>query len=308
MKTLPQLDFLAGAPRPWGGIAAGGLAAVLLAGVASWRIEQDNRQALARLNEQAARLLPPAPRKAQGSGARAPHAGRARGRRIAPLGRPARHLRGTRARATSACSSSSPMPRPAWCASPAGHAMPSHFFAYLHELEADARLVRVALTTQQLERETPGQPLRFVIQAGWRGAGGAEGGVVTARPEAHVAAACVAGRAPCHGLAAPLGWPAWVALLLLVCRRAAAVAAARLLQRDALAGWARRRARQRPAPRLRRRRARAAVRRRHPFGAPVGATWSGWSRPAAAWAWSAPTIRSAPPPQRADARRGRRCR
>ncbi|TXH53164.1 MAG: hypothetical protein E6Q93_19815 [Burkholderiaceae bacterium] len=43
-------------------------------------------------------------------------------------------------------------------------------FAYLHELEGDARLVRVALTTQQLERETPGQPLRFVIQAGWRGA------------------------------------------------------------------------------------------------------------------------------------------
>ena len=43
-------------------------------------------------------------------------------------------------------------------------------FAYLHELEADVRLVRVALTTQQLERETPGQPLRFVIQAGWRGA------------------------------------------------------------------------------------------------------------------------------------------
>ena len=65
MKTLPQLDFLAGAPRPWGGIALAGLAAVLLAGVAfsSWRIEQDNRRALARLNEQAARLLPPAPRK-----------------------------------------------------------------------------------------------------------------------------------------------------------------------------------------------------------------------------------------------------
>ena len=37
-------------------------------------------------------------------------------------------------------------------------------------LQADVRLVRVALTTQQLERETPGQPLRFVIQAGWRGA------------------------------------------------------------------------------------------------------------------------------------------
>lgn len=41
-------------------------------------------------------------------------------------------------------------------------------FAYLRELEADPRLMHVALTTQQSERDTPGQPLRFVIQAGWR--------------------------------------------------------------------------------------------------------------------------------------------
>ena len=39
---------------------------------------------------------------------------------------------------------------------------------YLRELEADPRLMHVALTTQQSERDTPGQPLRFVIQAGWR--------------------------------------------------------------------------------------------------------------------------------------------
>ena len=60
---------------------------MLLAGVAfsSWRIEQDNRQALARLNEQAARLLPP-PRKLSAKRARAPHLSRARGRRVAPWG------------------------------------------------------------------------------------------------------------------------------------------------------------------------------------------------------------------------------
>ena len=145
---------------------------MLLAGVAfsSWRIEQDNRQALARLNEQAARLLPPAPRKLS-EAERDVRLTQARAwRRIAPpwgdlLATFEEHGQGDigllqlRARCQGRVVRITGQARDA-----------KSLFAYLHELEADARLVRVALTTQQLERETPGQPLRFVIQAGWRGA------------------------------------------------------------------------------------------------------------------------------------------
>ncbi|TXH53163.1 MAG: hypothetical protein E6Q93_19810 [Burkholderiaceae bacterium] len=65
MKRVRQIDFLAGAPKPWAGLGLTAIAALLVAAVAfsGWQQEQDNRRALARLNEQAARLLPPAPRK-----------------------------------------------------------------------------------------------------------------------------------------------------------------------------------------------------------------------------------------------------
>lgn len=172
MKTLPQLDFLAGAPRPWGGIALAGLAAVLLAGVAfsSWRIEQDNRQALARLNEQAARLLPPAPRKlSEAERVRLTQAARVAGELRAPWGDLLatfeEHGQGDIGLLKLEPDAKAGVVRLTGQARDA-----KSLFAYLHELEADVRLVRVALTTQQLERETPGQPLRFVIQAGWRGA------------------------------------------------------------------------------------------------------------------------------------------
>jgi Tfp pilus assembly protein PilN len=41
-------------------------------------------------------------------------------------------------------------------------------FGYLRALEADPRLERVVLTNHQVERNTPGMPLRFTLQAGWR--------------------------------------------------------------------------------------------------------------------------------------------
>lgn len=172
MKTVAQLDFLAGGPRPWGGIALAALAALLLgaAALSSWRIEQDNRQALARLNEQAARLLPPAPRKlSEGERVRLAQAARVAGELRAPWGDLLatfeEHGQGDIGLLKLEPDAKAGVVR---VTSQARNARA--LFAYLHELEADPRLVRVALTTQQLERETPGQPLRFVIQAGWRGA------------------------------------------------------------------------------------------------------------------------------------------
>lgn len=39
---------------------------------------------------------------------------------------------------------------------------------YVTALEADARLVEVVLANHQLERDVPGKPVRFTVQAGWR--------------------------------------------------------------------------------------------------------------------------------------------
>lgn len=172
MKTVAQLDFLAGAPRPWPGISLLALAALLLGAAAfsAWRLEQDNRAALARLNEQAARLLPPAPRKlSEAERVRLAQAVRVAGELRAPWGDLLstfeEHGRGDIGLLKLEPDAKAGVVRVTGQARDA-----KALFAYLHELEGDARLVRVALTTQQLERETPGQPLRFVIQAGWRAA------------------------------------------------------------------------------------------------------------------------------------------
>ena len=39
---------------------------------------------------------------------------------------------------------------------------------YVTTLEADPRLVDVVLASHQLERDVPGRPVRFTLQAGWR--------------------------------------------------------------------------------------------------------------------------------------------
>ena len=172
MKRVRQIDFLAGAPKPWAGLGLTAIAALLVAAVAfsGWQQEQDNRRALARLNEQAARLLPPAPRKlSEAERVRLAQAARVAGGLRAPWGDLLatfeEHGQGDIGLLKLEPDAKAGVVRITGQARNA-----KALFAYLHELEGDARLVRVALTTQQLERETPGQPLRFVIQAGWRGA------------------------------------------------------------------------------------------------------------------------------------------
>ena len=172
MKRPPRLDFLAGAPRPWGGVGLAVLAAALLGAAvhSSWRLQQDNRQALATLNEQAAHRLPPAPRKlSEAERVRLSQAARVASELRAPWGDLLatfeEHGRGDIGLLKLEPDAKTGLVR---ITGQARHA--EALFAYLRELEAEPRLVRVALTTQQLERETPGQPLRFIIQAGWRGA------------------------------------------------------------------------------------------------------------------------------------------
>jgi len=45
--------------------------------------------------------------------------------------------------------------------------------AYVAALESDARLADVVLANHQIERETAGRPVRFMLVAGWRTAGAA---------------------------------------------------------------------------------------------------------------------------------------
>ena len=172
MKRVARLDFLAGAPRPWGGLGLVLLAALLLGATAfsSWRQAQANREALAALNEQVARRLPPAPRKlSEAERVRLSQAARVAGELRAPWGDLLaafeEHGRDDIGLLKLEPDAKTGLVR---ITGQARHA--AALFAYLRELEAEPRLARVALTAHQLERETPGQPLRFVIQAGWRGA------------------------------------------------------------------------------------------------------------------------------------------
>lgn len=172
MRPVPRLDFMGGAPRPWSGITLVAIAALLLAGAAasSWRLEQDNREARVQINAQAARLLPPPPRKlSEAERVRHAQAVRVAGELRAPWGDLLatfeEHGKGDIGLLKLEPDAKAGLVRITGQARDA-----KALFAYLHELEADARLARVALTSQQLERETPGQPLRFVIQAAWRAA------------------------------------------------------------------------------------------------------------------------------------------
>lgn len=170
MKPLARLDFMARAPRPWAGlvlcIAAAGLLAA--AAASAWQLERDNRDRLALVNERAARLLPPPPRKlTEAERVRLAQATRVAGELRAPWA----DLLATfeeHGKSDIGLLKLEPDAK-AGIVRVTGQARnTAALFAYLRELEADARLTQVALTTHQSERETPGQPLRFVIQAGWR--------------------------------------------------------------------------------------------------------------------------------------------
>lgn len=168
---IGQLDFLARAPRPWAGVLSAALAAVLLAAAAwgAWQLEQDNRLALAAVNERTARLLPPPRRLSEAERVRVAQAARVAGELRAPwadlLATFEEHGQSDIGLLKLEPDAKAGVVR---VTGQARHA--KALFAYLRELEADPRLVQVALTTHQAERETPGQPLRFVIQAGWRAA------------------------------------------------------------------------------------------------------------------------------------------
>lgn len=170
MRAPATLDFLAGAPRPWAGIALAGAAVALLAGaaVSCWQIERDNRQRSIEVTAQAARRLPPPPRRlSEGERVRLAQAANVAADLRAPWG----ELLSTfenRGRSDIGLLKLEPDAK-AGLVRVTGQARNAKaLFAYLRALEADARLERVALTTQQIERDTPGQPLRFTIQAQWR--------------------------------------------------------------------------------------------------------------------------------------------
>lgn len=170
MKTLPTLDFLAGPPRPWGGIASAAFGAVLAAaaGLSCWQIDLDNRQRGVELAAQTARRLPPPPRKlSEAERVRLAQTANVAGELRAPWG----ELLSTfenRGRGDIGLLKLEPDAK-AGVVKVTGQARNTKaLFAYLRALEADTRLERVALTTQQLERDTPGQPVRFTIQAQWR--------------------------------------------------------------------------------------------------------------------------------------------
>jgi len=44
---------------------------------------------------------------------------------------------------------------------------PQDMLEYLHALQHDTRLTGVVLTSHQLQAQTPGQPIRFQLQASW---------------------------------------------------------------------------------------------------------------------------------------------
>jgi Tfp pilus assembly protein PilN len=172
VKKIDHLDFLAPPPRPWAGFGLVLLACALLAAAAnaSWQVELRNRQDSARLEQRLARLQPPAPRKLS----------EAERLQLAAAARVASELRAPwddllatfeeHGQADIGLLKLEPDAR-ARVVRITGQARDARaLFAYLRALEADPRLVEVSLTTQQAENDTPGKPLRFTIQAGWRAA------------------------------------------------------------------------------------------------------------------------------------------
>lgn len=172
MKPLAPVDFLGRAPRPWAGVLLATLAALLLAatGWSCWQLEQERRSESTRLAQRAARLLPPPPRKLT----EAERVRQAQVEKVTDdLRAPWAELLAAfedHGRADIGLLKLEPDAR-AGVVRVTGQARDAKsLFAYLLALESDPRLAEVALTTHQTERDTPGQPLRFTIQAGWRAA------------------------------------------------------------------------------------------------------------------------------------------
>lgn len=175
MKPIAQMNFLELRPWPWAGLALALIAAAVLAAAAasSWRVDQSNRTETALLNQRAARLVPPVPRKLT----------EAERLRVTQVQSVAAELRAPwsdllasfeeHGGADVALLKLEPDAR-AGVVRVAGQARNTKaLFDYVQALEADPRLTQVLLTAHQAERDMPGQPLRFTVQAGWRKAGNA---------------------------------------------------------------------------------------------------------------------------------------
>lgn len=169
MKRVPQLDFLAGAPRPWAGLLICSAALLLLAaaGWSNWQVEQRNREAGALIAERIARAAPPPRRLTEAERVRLAQTERLAGELRAPWA----ELLATfeeHSRADVGLLKLEPDARGGMVRVTGQAKDVKALFSYLLELEGDGRLAEVALTNHQAEREVPGQPLRFTIQAAWR--------------------------------------------------------------------------------------------------------------------------------------------
>jgi Tfp pilus assembly protein PilN len=170
MKALTQIDFLAKPRKPWAGIAFAAAALTWLAvqGAASWQLEQSNRASATLLARRTTQSALPAPRKLT----EAERVGLAQADKVyRELRAPWSDLLAAfeeHGQADIGLLKLEPDAR-ASVVRITGHARSAAaLFTYLHALERDSRLVDVLLTMHQTERDTPGKPVRFTIQAGWR--------------------------------------------------------------------------------------------------------------------------------------------
>jgi Tfp pilus assembly protein PilN len=169
MKRPPRLDFQGGPPRPWIGLAACTFALLLLAASAwhGWRQQQDNAARAGALAQRQARSQAGAPRMSPADRQRLAQANRLAAELRAPWGELLSTFE-TQGGPDIGLLKLEPDARTG-VVRVTGHARnASSLFAYLKSLEADARLRQVALVNHELEQDTPGRPLRFVLQAGWR--------------------------------------------------------------------------------------------------------------------------------------------
>lgn len=163
--TRGELDFIAAAPRPWFGraMATGAAAALLLVAGQAWLLRQDTQRVALRdsrpavtrapLNESQRRGLTQV--KTLAAQITAPWSDllavfEQHTQADVGLLRLEPDARSGRVRLTAEAKDVSVM------------------MAYFTSLEADPRLVDVVLTNHQLERDVPGKPVRFTVQAGWR--------------------------------------------------------------------------------------------------------------------------------------------
>ncbi len=169
MRRPPRLDFQGGPPRPWVGLLACALALLLLAASAlhGWRQQQGNAERTASLAQRQARSTAPAARLSAADRQRLSQANRLAAELRAPWGELLSTFE-TQGGPDIGLLKLEPDARTG-VVRVTGHARDAKsLFAYVKSLEADARLRQVALVNHELDQDTPGRPLRFVLQAGWR--------------------------------------------------------------------------------------------------------------------------------------------